>query len=56
MISWERLSTCLLMGSSQRVPWFSLLVHVAFALPSKAVCVSTREFMHFYLSDSDSPF
>lgn len=38
-----------------QIPWFALFVHAASALPSKQSVISTRGFLHFYLSYSPHP-
>lgn len=35
LLSWRWLNTCLPLGSSELIPWFALLEHVAFAFPIK---------------------
>jgi len=48
----ERLNTCLLVGSSEWIPCFGLLVCAAFTLPVKLFFISAHEFSHFFPSNS----
>jgi len=47
LFSWRWLNFCLLMGSSEWIPCFALLVRMAFALPVKLPL--SQEASHFLL-------
>lgn len=52
LLSWKWPDSCLLMGSSKRIPWFAFRGHMAFALPGELLSPhSTHEVVHFHLSD-----
>jgi len=52
LLSWKWMSICLPGGSSKLIPCFALLVHVAFALPSKLPFLSLQvpALLPFYFS------
>lgn len=47
LLSWEWLNICLSRGNSKWIPWFSLFVHVAFALPNKLSLPQPTSFLTF---------
>lgn len=57
LVCWRGINTCLPMGSSKLIPWFSFLVRVSFALPFSlnfcctfyTVFISTHAFFFFTL-------
>ena len=49
LLSWRWLNTCLLMGRSESIPCFALLVCTAFALPIKLSLSQLTSFLTFTL-------
>jgi len=50
LLSWKWLNICLPMGSSEWIPYFAMLVHIAFALPSKlSLCQPMRSYTFTFL-------